>query len=55
MIEFGKLLPGDFIPQFRDTLPTIKLEGGGGKEYELPEIDFEDDEEVQESARPNVE
>lgn len=38
MNEFGKLLPSEFIPQLRETTPIIKLEGGGLKDYELPEI-----------------
>ena len=38
MNEFGKVLPSEFIPQFRDTLMTVKLEGNS-KEYELPEIE----------------
>lgn len=42
MNEFGKVLPSDFIPQFRDTIPTIRLEGSS-KEYELPEIEDQDD------------
>lgn len=43
MNEFGKILPSDFIPQFRDTTPVVKLEGAG-KEYDLPDIeDLEDD------------
>ena len=37
MSEFGKLLPSEFIPQLRESVPTLKVEGGV-KDYELPEI-----------------
>ena len=40
MNEYGKILPSEFIPQFRDTIMNIKLEGSS-KEYELPELEEE--------------
>ena len=42
MNEFGKILPSEFIPQFRDTMMNVKLEGSG-KEFELPEIEDPED------------
>lgn len=42
MTEYGKILPSEFIPQFRDTMMSIKLEGSG-REYELPEIEDAED------------
>ena len=43
MNEYGKVLPSEFIPQFRDKIMSLKLEGAS-KEYELPEIEDFDDE-----------
>ena len=42
--EYGKLLPSDFIPPLRDKGITMRIEGGL-KDYELPEIEteFQDD------------
>ena len=42
MNDFGKILPSEFVPQLRDTPPSLKFEGCA-KDYELPEIDLEDD------------
>ena len=37
MSEYGRLLPSEFIPQLREVVASIKIEGGA-KDYELPEI-----------------
>ena len=37
MSEYGRLLPSEFIPQLRESTPSLKLEGGI-KDYELPDI-----------------
>jgi hypothetical protein len=40
MGEYGRLLPSEFIPQLKEQVATLKLEGGL-KDYELPEINEE--------------
>lgn len=37
MGEYGRLLPSEFIPQLREQVVSLKIEGGL-KDYELPEI-----------------
>ena len=40
MTEYGRLLPSEFVPQLREQVATIKVEGGI-KDYELPDINEE--------------
>jgi len=40
MSEYGRLLPSEFIPQLRELVSTIRIEGGT-KDYELPEVNEE--------------
>lgn len=37
MSEYGRLLPSEFIPQLREQVCLLRLEGGM-KDYELPDI-----------------
>ena len=38
MNVFGQILPSEFIPQLRENVPVIRIEGGE-KDYDLPEIE----------------
>ena len=38
MNEFGKVLPSEFIPQLREQVPNIRIEGGE-KDFDLPVIE----------------
>jgi hypothetical protein len=53
MNDFGKVLPSEFIPQLRETPPTLKLEGGV-KDYELPEIEEGDIEDFEDYKKENL-